>query len=80
MKATQDARPIHCVYVDGFYMDKTDVTNEQFAKFVTATGYQTVAERTPRSEDFPGAPPANLVAGSVVFSPPDHPVPLNSHY
>jgi len=40
----------------------------------------TVAERTPRAEDFPGAPPENLVAGSVVFSPPDHPVQLNNHY
>jgi formylglycine-generating enzyme required for sulfatase activity len=38
-----------------------------------------VAERRPRAEDFPDAPPENLVAGSVVFSPPDHPVPLNDH-
>ncbi len=80
MKATQDARPIHRVYVDGFFMDKTDVTNAEFAKFVKATGYVTIAERKPRAEDFPGAPPENLVAGSVVFSPPDHPVPLNDHY
>ena len=75
MKATYDARPIHRVYVDGFFMDKTDVTNAEFARFVKATGYVTVAERTPRAEDFPGAPPENLVAGSVVFSPPDHAVP-----
>src|SRR5215472_1878355 len=47
MKATLDARPIHRVYVDGFYMDKTDVTNTQFAEFVKATGYLTIAERTP---------------------------------
>src|SRR5581483_5771916 len=80
MKATVDSRPIHRVYVDGFYMDKTDVTNAEFAKFVKATGYVTVAERTPRAEDFPGAPPENLVAGSVVFSPPNHPVPLNNHF
>jgi sulfatase modifying factor 1 len=80
MKATLDARPIHRVYVDGFYMDKTDVTNEQFSEFVRATHYVTVAERTPRAEDFPGAPPENLVAGSVVFSPPDHPVSLNDHF
>lgn len=79
MKATLDARPIHRVYVDGFYIDKTDVTNAEFAEFVTATGYVTVAERKPRAEDFPGAPPENLVAGSVVFAPPDHPVPLNNH-
>ena len=80
MKATLDARPIHRVYVDGFYMDKTDVTNAEFARFVRATGYKTVAERTPRSEDFPGAPSENLVAGSVVFSPPAHPVLLNNHF
>ena len=72
MQATTDSRPIHRVYVDGFYMDKTDVTNAEFAKFVKATSYITVAERKPRAEDFPGAPPENLVAGSVVFSPPDH--------
>jgi formylglycine-generating enzyme len=80
MQAASDARPIHRVYVDGFWMDKTDVTNEKFARFVKATGYVTVAERKPRAEDFPGAPAKNLVAGSVVFSAPDHPVPLNNHY
>jgi formylglycine-generating enzyme len=79
MKATTDSRPIHRVYVDGFYMDKNDVTNEEFAKFVAATKYVTVSERKPRAEDFPGAPPENLVAGSVVFAPPDHAVPLNNH-
>src|SRR5262249_4353927 len=72
MKATLDSRPIHRVYVDGFYVDKTDVTNEEFARFVRTTGYLTVAERKPRAEDFPGAPQENLVAGSVVFSPPSH--------
>jgi formylglycine-generating enzyme required for sulfatase activity len=80
MKATRDSRPVHRVYVDGFFMDKTDVTNAEFAKFVTATGYVTVAERKPRQEDFPTAPPENLVAGSVVFSPPEHPVQLNDHF
>lgn len=79
MHGAVDARPIHRVYVDGFWMDQTDVTNEQFAKFVRATGYVTIAERKPHAEDFPGAPPENLVAGSVVFSPPNHPVPLVSH-
>jgi sulfatase modifying factor 1 len=79
MKQSSDARPIHRVYVDGYFMDKTAVTNAQFAEFVKATGYVTVAERKPRAEDFPGAPPENLVAGSVVFSPPTKPVPLNDH-
>ncbi len=80
MQATLDSRPIHRVYVDGFWMDKNDVANREFAKFVKATGYVTVAERKPKAEDFPGAPPENLVAGSVVFSPPDHAVSLENHY
>ena len=50
---TRDALPIHRVYVDGFWMDKTDVTNEKFQEFVNATGYVTVAERTPTREEFP---------------------------
>ena len=76
---SNDAEPIHHVRVDGFWMDKTVVTNAQFAKFVEATGYVTIAERMPTKEEFPTAPPENLVAGSVVFSPPDHEVPLNNH-
>ncbi len=65
----RDAAPIHRVYVDGFWMDATEVTNEQFAKFVEATGYVTIAEITPTKEEFPTAPPENLVAGSTVFAP-----------
>ncbi|HKV74454.1 MAG TPA: formylglycine-generating enzyme family protein [Gemmatimonadales bacterium] len=80
MQATRDSRPVHRVYVDGFWMDRTEVTNAEFSAFVKATGYVTVAERTPRAEDFPGAPPENLVAGAVVFSPPDQPVPLDNHF
>jgi len=76
----QDARPIHRVYVDGFFIDSTEVTNAQFAKFAEATGYKTIAEIPPRAEDFPGAPPENLVAGSTVFTPTATPVALDSHY
>jgi formylglycine-generating enzyme len=75
-----DARPIHPVYVDGFWMDATEVTNEQYEAFVKATGYVTVAERKPTKEEFPTAPEENLVAGSVVFSPAKQAVPLNDHY
>jgi formylglycine-generating enzyme required for sulfatase activity len=78
-KAHRDARPWHLVEVDGFWMDATVVTNEQFERFVKATKYVTVAERTPKAEDFPGAAPENLVAGSVVFTPPKGPVPLDNH-
>jgi len=75
-----DARPIHRVSVDGFFMDATEVTNEEFDRFANATGYVTVAEREPTREEFPDAPEENLVAGSVVFSPPPKPVPLDDHY
>jgi sulfatase modifying factor 1 len=80
MQATEDSRPVHRVYVDGFWMDSTEVTNEQFAAFVKATGYVTLAERTPRAEDLPTVPRENLVAGSAVFSPPSHPVPLDDNF
>jgi len=80
MQATTDSRPVHRVYVDGFWMDATEVTNEQFARFVNATGHVTVAEQTPRAEDFPGAPASSLVPGSVVFAPPPQAVPLSDPY
>jgi formylglycine-generating enzyme required for sulfatase activity len=75
-----DARPIHRVSVDAFFMDATEVTNEEFDRFATATGYVTVAERKPSREEFPDAPEENLVAGSVVFSPSLKPVRLDNHY
>jgi len=76
-------RPAHRVRVDGFWMDETEVTNEQFAKFVEATKYLTVAERVPDWEELkkqlpPGTekPPADkLKAGSLVFTPPQTPPP-----
>jgi formylglycine-generating enzyme len=75
-----DVLPVHQVQLAGFWLDKTLVTNEQFARFVRATGYKTVAERKPDAKDFPGAPPENLVPGAMVFSPPSQPVSLGSHY
>mgnify|MGYP003331324814 CR=1 FL=1 len=78
-KPMTDARPIHAVTIDGFWIDTTEVTNEQFNEFGEASEYVTVAEIPPRPEDFPGAPPENLVAGSIVFTPPDRPVPLSNH-
>ncbi len=74
-----DARPWHLVEVDGFWMDATPVTNEQFSEFVTATQYVTVAEKTPTADELPGANPKDLVAGSVVFTPPAAAVPLNDY-
>src|ERR1041384_7286890 len=74
----EDAQPVHQVEVSGFWMDATDVTNEEFARFVKATGYVTVAERPLNPKEFPDVAPADLVSGSVVFSPPSGPVPLDN--
>jgi formylglycine-generating enzyme required for sulfatase activity len=63
-----EERPVHEVTVDGFWMDRFTVTNEQFARFVVETGYVTVAERPLNPADFPDAPAENLVQGSMVFS------------
>lgn len=75
-----DESPMHQVTVSGFWMDRTEVTNEEFAKFVAATGYETVAERKPDPRDFPEAPPEALVPGSAVFTPPTERVPLEEFY
>jgi formylglycine-generating enzyme len=80
MNAVHDSQPIHRVYVDGFWMDARDVTNDEFEKFVKATGYKTIAEIAPTKEEFPTAPPENLVAGSTVFTPTTNAVPLNDYY
>ena len=74
-----DAQPHHEVEVDGFWIDRTEVTNAQFARFVGATGYLTIAEQVPKAEDYPGATPESLVAGSIVFSPPDDPADLAAY-
>ena len=68
--------PVHRVTVDGFWIDETPVTNAQFRAFVEATGYVTFAEIAPKAEDYPGALPHMLKAGSLVFSPPQGAVDL----
>src|SRR3954452_13690232 len=69
-----EERPIHRVTVDGFWMDEHPVTVAEFRRFVKATGYVTVAEAAPAAADFPGADPALLVPGSLVFVAPAGPV------
>ncbi|MBS0445658.1 MAG: formylglycine-generating enzyme family protein [Proteobacteria bacterium] len=61
----------HEVRVDGFWIDRHDVTNAQFARFVAATGYRTVAERMPDLQRHPDLPDAMRVPGSVVFVMPE---------
>lgn len=86
-QALPDEYPKHSVAVAGFWIDRTEVTNAQFAAFVRATGYVTTAERKPDWNELkkqlpPGTekPDASLlVPASLVFSPPDHPVDLNDY-
>jgi len=67
--------PAHVVTVDGFWIDRTPVTNASFWQFVQGTGYTTSAELKPDARDYPGALPKMLRAGSLVFTPPKHAVP-----
>lgn len=78
--AKPDEQPAHLVKVDAFWMDEAEVTNRQFAEFVKATGFVTLAEKIPTKEEFPDAPPENLVAGSIRFLVPDGVVSLNNHF
>ncbi|MEA1832534.1 formylglycine-generating enzyme family protein [Methylobacterium durans] len=71
-----EEQPTHRVIVGSFWMDATPVTNRQFRAFVRATGHVTFAERSPDPREYPGALPDLLYAGSLVFTPPDHPVDL----
>src|SRR5947207_4638088 len=64
--------PVHRVTVDGFWIDRTPVTNRQFKRFVIATGHKTFAEIPPDPKHYPGALPHMLYAGSLVFVPPAH--------
>jgi formylglycine-generating enzyme required for sulfatase activity len=64
--------PIHRVTVDGFWIDRTPVTNRQFKQFVKANGHVTMAQVRPDPADYPGALPHMLYAGSLVFAPPQH--------
>lgn len=74
-----DAQPLHKVQVKGFWIDEHEVTNAQFARFVQATGYQTVAERALNPADFPDVPLDLLVPGSAVFSPPPADADLSAY-
>lgn len=68
--------PAHPVRVSGFWMAATTVTNADFARFVDATGYVTLAERDPDPAMYPGALPEMLVPGGMVFHKPPGPVDL----
>jgi len=85
--AQNNEKPAHPVYVDGFWMDVTHVTNDEFAEFVKQTGYVTTAERKPDWETIrvqlpqgiPKPPDDVLVPGAMVFVGTSRPVDLRDY-
>lgn len=73
-----EERPVHKVRVDPFRIDRYPVTNREFSRFVSDTGYVTAAERPADPRDYPGADPALLLPSSVVFVQPAHPVDMSN--
>ena len=73
-----EERPAHEITVDGFWMDPCVVTNAEFGRFVAATGYVTLAERSPNPASYPGVPVENLVPGSSLFHRTAGPVDLRN--
>jgi sulfatase modifying factor 1 len=71
--------PVHRVTVDGFWIDEHPVTVGEFRRFVKATGYVTVAERPLDPAQYPGADPALLVPGSLVFRKARGPVDVRDY-
>jgi sulfatase modifying factor 1 len=84
--ARNNEKPAHKVKIDSFWMDQTDVTNAEFAKFIQATGYVTTAERKPDWETLKVQLPSGtqkpsadkLVPGAMVFVGTTHPVSLDN--
>jgi sulfatase modifying factor 1 len=71
-----DEGPVRRVSVDAFEIDEHPVTNAQFAEFVAATGYRTVAERPLDPAVYPGIPTEDLQPGALVFTGSAGPVDL----
>ena len=69
--------PVHEREVPGLWVAESPVTVAEFAAFVAATGHVTTAERPPDPALYPDVAPEDRVPASIVFTPPDHPVPLD---
>jgi formylglycine-generating enzyme len=74
-----EERFTHFARVDGFWIDRHEVTNAQFKKFVDATGYVTLAERPVDAKSHPDWPQEMLVPqpggpGSSIAGKENHPV------
>ena len=85
--ARRDEWPAHRVRLERFWLGATEVTNDEFAKFVEETGYVTVAEKPVDWEEIkqqvppgtPKPPPEALLPGSLVFTPPPPGTPMNAY-
>jgi formylglycine-generating enzyme len=75
-----EERPVRDVTVSGFWMDRFEVTNEEYKTFTDETGYITVAERPLKPEDYPGAKQELLVPGALVFKKTKTPVDLKDYF
>lgn len=67
-RAYPEERPAHRTCVNAFAISKTEITNAQFATFVSDTGYVTRAERGWSAAD-PNGPGLDLAPASAVFRP-----------
>ncbi|WP_027925355.1 formylglycine-generating enzyme family protein [Pseudomonas sp. URMO17WK12:I12] len=84
-KAKPSEGPAHKVRLDGFWIDRHDVTNADFARFIAETHYVTTAERKPEWDDLKVQLPAGtpepddsvMVPGALVFVGTDRPIPLD---
>ncbi|WP_085737303.1 formylglycine-generating enzyme family protein [Rhizobium sp. CIAT894] len=79
-RAYPEEAPAHRVRVDGFWMDRFTVTNLDFGRFVSATGYVTLAEKPADPANYPGAKPEMLAPSSIMFKKPSAPVDMRDHY
>jgi formylglycine-generating enzyme required for sulfatase activity len=80
MRLVADAQPVHQVSLESFWMDETEVTNEQFAEFVNATRYVTVAERGPSVAEMPQVVPEARSRGGAVFIAVPRGTEINDSY
>ena len=78
IKGFEDCSPRHQVKIRSFWMDKTEVTNREYSKFIEATAYKTIAERDLDPANFPTVPIDQLKPGAVVFTPPKKAVSLQN--
>jgi formylglycine-generating enzyme required for sulfatase activity len=69
--ARADEKPAHQVRIGAFWMDRHEVTNDEFAHFVRATGHVTDNEKRLESAGSRHTDPDKVEPGGMVFRPPE---------